>query len=93
VSFEITPPLFHDFIRLNGKWYPDKPAIIDEGGTLSWGELDRHSSKVANGLISLGIGKGDGVAILMTNCVEYVEVHVRHPEGRGDHCAAEPRRE
>jgi acyl-CoA synthetase (AMP-forming)/AMP-acid ligase II len=74
VSFEITPPLFHDFIRLNGKWYPDKPAVIDEDGTLTWGDIDRRSSQVANGLLQLGIGKGQGVAILMSNCAEYVEV-------------------
>ena len=74
MSFDIVPPLFHDFIRLNGKWYPEKPAIIDEAGTLSWGDLDRRSSQVANGLRVRGIGKGTSVAILMSNCVEYVEI-------------------
>ncbi len=74
MSFEIAPPLFNDFIRLNGKWYPDKPAIIDENGALSWGELNRRSSQVANGLLEMGIGRGQGVAILMSNCSEYVEV-------------------
>ena len=74
MSFDIAPPLFHDFVRLNGKWYPDKPAIVDEGGTLTWGALDQRSSQVANGLLALGIGKGQGVAILMSNCAEYVEV-------------------
>ncbi|HPE47971.1 MAG TPA: class I adenylate-forming enzyme family protein [Hyphomonas sp.] len=74
MTFEIVPPLFHDFVRLNGKWYPDKPAIITEDGTLSWGELDRRSSQVANGLLDRGIGKGASVAILMSNCTEYVEI-------------------
>ncbi|MEZ5946963.1 MAG: class I adenylate-forming enzyme family protein [Hyphomonas sp.] len=74
MSFDIVPPLFHDFVRLNGKWYPDKPAVITETGALSWSDLDTRSSQVANGLLARGIGKGASVAILMGNCAEYVEV-------------------
>ena len=74
MGFEIAAPLFPDFVSLNARWYPDKPAIITETKTASWGELDWHSSQVANGLLAAGIGRGDSVAILMQNCVEYVEV-------------------
>jgi acyl-CoA synthetase (AMP-forming)/AMP-acid ligase II len=72
--FDIRPPLFHDFVRLNGKWYPEKPAVIDEVKTLSWSALDRRSNQVAQGLARLGIGKGQAVAILMSNSVEYAEI-------------------
>ncbi len=74
MQFDIQSPLLHDMVRLHGKWYPDKPAVIDEQKTLSWEELDKHSNAVANGLISLGVVKGDCVAILMSNSVEYVEI-------------------
>ena len=74
MQFHITPPLLPDFVPLHGKWYPDRPAIIDEEQSLSWAELDRRSNQVANGLRARGIGRGDSVAILMGNCVEYVEI-------------------
>lgn len=74
MQFDFQGPLLPDMVRLHGKWYPDRPAIIGDEKTLSWGELDVASNRVANGLIALGIGKGDSVVIIMSNCVEYVEI-------------------
>ncbi len=74
MQFEIELPLFPDMIRLHGKWYRDKPCVIDDEKTLTWGEIDRTSNQVANGLRSLGIGKDDSVVIIMGNCVEYIEI-------------------
>ncbi len=74
MNFEINAPLLHELVSLHGRWYPDKLAVIDETASLTWGELDERSNAVANGLIALGIERGDSVAILMSNCVEYVEI-------------------
>lgn len=74
MQFDIKAPLLPDFVRLHGKWYPHKLAIIDEERSLTWSELDRASNQVANGLKALGVGRGDSVAILMSNCVEYAEI-------------------
>lgn len=74
MQFELQAPLLPDLVRLNGRWYPTKPALIDEHKTLSWSELDCNSNAVGNGLIALAIGRGDCVAILMENSVEYVEI-------------------
>ena len=72
--FEFPGPLLPDYVRLNARWYPTQPAVIDEQATLTWQELDRRSNAVANGLLALGVGRGDSVAILLENCVEYVEI-------------------
>ena len=61
MQFDYSGPLLPEMVRLHGKWYPDRPAAIDEEKSLTWSELDRASNQVANGLVSLGIGKGDGV--------------------------------
>lgn len=74
MTFDIKPPLFHDLVRLHGKWLPDKPALIDERQTVTWSQLDQRSNQVANGLRSLNIGRGDSVALLMSNSAEYVEL-------------------
>lgn len=75
-EFQIKAPLLHDLVALHGKWYPDKPAFIDEKHSISWSDLDRHSNQIANGLIEKGVCPGDSIAILMDNCVEYVEIMV-----------------
>jgi len=74
MQFDFQGPMLPDMVRLHGKWYPDRPAIIGEEKSLSWSELDKASNQVANGLCSMGIGKGDSVVIIMGNCVEYVEI-------------------
>lgn len=73
-KFEVRAPLMHDLVRLHGKWLPDSPALLDDKCVRSWKDVDLNSNRIANGLISLGIKKGDSVSILMSNSVEYVEI-------------------
>jgi fatty-acyl-CoA synthase len=44
-----------------------RAGLVDELGSLSYGELDRRSNAVANALRFRGIGAHDGVAILCRN--------------------------
>ena len=74
MSFAIGHPSFADMVRLHGKWLSDKTALVDDWREARWGDLDAATNRVANGLKAAGIGKGDAVAILMGNCIEYVEV-------------------
>jgi fatty-acyl-CoA synthase len=46
---------------------PDKVAIIDDDGELTWKELDHAANAVAHGLLDKGVKGGDGVAILARN--------------------------
>jgi fatty-acyl-CoA synthase len=52
---------------LNARRTPDRAALIDEEGELSYQELDEAVHAVANGLIEKGVQGGDGVAILARN--------------------------
>jgi fatty-acyl-CoA synthase len=45
----------------------DRPAVIDERGEVSYGELDRHANAIANGWREQGLEPGGGVAILARN--------------------------
>ncbi|MBU1670121.1 MAG: AMP-binding protein [Actinobacteria bacterium] len=45
-----------------------------EGRMLSYRDMDRNSNLVAHGLLDSGLGPGDGVAIMMRNCPEYLDV-------------------
>ena len=42
---------------------------------LTWGEFDRIANRFANLLLSRGIKKGDKVAILLMNCIEWLPIY------------------
>lgn len=51
----------------NARRAPNRAAVIDEEGTLTFSELDEAAHAVANGLLAKGVRAGDGVAILARN--------------------------
>ncbi|MGN5239348.1 AMP-binding protein [Rhodococcus sp. SJ-3] len=54
---------------------PDKLALIFEDDVLSYREMHDAIERSAQALLSLGIGRGDRVAIFMRNRWEYVELY------------------
>jgi fatty-acyl-CoA synthase len=52
---------------LNARRYPDRIAVIDDDGEITFAELDRSAHAVANGLHNMGVKGGDGVALLIRN--------------------------
>ena len=52
---------------------PDRTAIIDEAGALTWEETHRRSNALARALRDEGVGEGDGVAIMCRNHRYFVE--------------------
>ena len=53
---------------------PDEPALIDERGSTSWGELRTRVTKLSNAFAARGIGSGDTIAVMMGNRREFFEV-------------------
>ena len=52
--------------------YRDRPAFSNLGKTLTYGEIDTLSQQFAAYLLGeLGLKKGDRVAIMMPNCLQY----------------------
>lgn len=56
--------------------HPDKPAIFFEGLSLSYSELHRRANQSSCWLQSLGIKKGDRVAVMLRNCPEFIELYL-----------------
>ena len=48
---------------------PDHIALIEDGGSLTYRELDRSVAEVADSLVSLGIRPGDRMMIVSENCI------------------------
>lgn len=60
------------FMFRNALWrYAEQVAVVDDR-PYSYKELDRLSSQLATSLDGQGVGKGDRVAILFRNCVEFI---------------------
>jgi fatty-acyl-CoA synthase len=51
----------------NARRTPNRAAIIDDEGSVTYQELDEAANAVAHGLLAKGVRGGDGVAILARN--------------------------
>ncbi|MFH1625763.1 MAG: AMP-binding protein [Pseudomonadota bacterium] len=66
--------IFGDIIRRNAKRFPGKTALIFEETNYTFKELDERGNRLANGLLSLGLKKGDRITIVADNCHQYMEI-------------------
>jgi fatty-acyl-CoA synthase len=56
--------------------FPDEPAIIDELGVLTFGEVQVRTNALAHSLSDAGILEGDGVAVMCRNHRGFVETTI-----------------
>ena len=56
--------------------HPNKPAIIFEDERITYLELHRRIIRTAGWLQSVGIEKGDRVAVLLHNCPEFLDLYL-----------------
>jgi acyl-CoA synthetase (AMP-forming)/AMP-acid ligase II len=70
---------FPDFVSIpiriarHASQWPDKRAVVYEGRSRTWAQFDHRINKIARTLAGMGIGKGDKIAILAGNSIEYLE--------------------
>jgi fatty-acyl-CoA synthase len=55
---------------------PNKPAILFENEQITYIDLHRRANRTACWLQSLGIEKGDRVAVMLENCPEFLELYI-----------------
>jgi long-chain acyl-CoA synthetase len=60
------------FLSASAGRFADKPALIAGNRTLSYGELDRLSDRLAAALRARGVARGERVIVFMDNCWEAV---------------------
>ncbi|MDA8334761.1 MAG: fatty acyl-CoA synthetase [Peptococcaceae bacterium] len=61
-----------DLTRRSAYRYPDKPALVTDGLSLTYRGLEESANRVASALLREGLGKYDRVAILAHNTVHHV---------------------
>lgn len=55
---------------------PDKTGARDLERSLTYGQWNSRANRLAQGFLALGLAKGDRVAVLAWNCLEWVEIYV-----------------
>ncbi|MBN1982228.1 MAG: AMP-binding protein [Chitinivibrionales bacterium] len=66
------PVFIHDYLSLSAKRSPDKKAIVCDGVSLSYSELDTASDRLANTLIDHGVQRQDKVIVFLDTGNEIV---------------------
>jgi fatty-acyl-CoA synthase len=67
-----------DLLHRTADRFPDRLAVASrhQSRRLTWAELSAQADRVARGLWSLGIRRGDRVGLWSTNCIEWIMMHM-----------------
>jgi fatty-acyl-CoA synthase len=65
-----------DAVATHARLRPSKLGARDSRRSLSFADWDERANRLANGLLDLGLHKGDRVALLAYNCIEWMEIYV-----------------
>jgi fatty-acyl-CoA synthase len=69
---------------INASTTPDTVAVIDEKGSLTYGEIHRRTNALANALSARGLKPGDKVAIMCRNHRGFIDASVAVSKIGGD---------
>jgi acyl-CoA synthetase (AMP-forming)/AMP-acid ligase II len=64
-----------DFLNIASAICPDKLAIVFEDKRYTFSQLNERVNRLANGLMKLGVQKGDRVSFIQVNCNQCVETY------------------
>jgi len=66
--------LVNHFVEFYARNFPANPCISEGATTTSYGELDALANRLANGLLGLGVNKGDRICILGENSLQHPQL-------------------
>ena len=68
-------PHFGAVVRNYAQLLPDKIGTRDLDRAMTFAQWNARSCRLANALLGLGLAKGDRVAVLAYNCLEWMEIY------------------
>lgn len=71
-EYPIKEQILTDIIEDKARTYPERVIFQFDDLKITFKQLNENINKAANGFKSLGIEKGDKVAIMMSNCPEFL---------------------
>jgi len=64
-----------EVLATNARLFPERIGASDLERAMTFREWDARACRLANALLGLGLGRGDRVAVLAYNCVEWLEIY------------------
>jgi fatty-acyl-CoA synthase len=61
-------------LKLHALNTPDKVALVQGDRRVTYAELEERVNRLATALAARGVGPGSRVALMMRNCIEYLEI-------------------
>jgi long-chain acyl-CoA synthetase len=61
-----------DYLSDTARQWPDRPALLFKGATVTYAQLERLSDSFAAALVGLGVRPGDRVALCLPNCPQFL---------------------
>jgi acyl-CoA synthetase (AMP-forming)/AMP-acid ligase II len=68
-------PHIGEALRMHAQLFPDKIGGRDLARAMSFRTWNERACRLANALLGLGLDKGERVAVLAYNCVEWLEIY------------------
>src|SRR5512143_1019678 len=68
---EVRPMNIAQHVERAARFFPERAAILFEGASLTYPELNRRANRVAHALTAHGVGRGDRVALYLPNIPEF----------------------
>ena len=65
-----------DIIRRTAGRLPNKTAFIFGAKSITYADFNQRVNQLADGLLKMSLRKGDRVAVLLRNCIEFYEVYL-----------------
>jgi acyl-CoA synthetase (AMP-forming)/AMP-acid ligase II len=66
----------HEVIHVFAQTNPEKIAFKDRKRSISYLDLDKRTTKLANALLNLGLNSGDRIAVLLNNSIDFAEIYI-----------------
>jgi len=63
-------------LKINARKFPEKSALRDRQRNFTYRQINSRVNRLAGSLLSLGLKKGDKVAVLLENCIEIIEIYL-----------------
>ncbi len=60
--------------KINAKKFPNTVALKDANRAFTYPQMNSRINKLANSLVSMGLQKGNKIAVLLENCIEICEL-------------------
>lgn len=67
-----SPDCFAARVERTTARFPNHTAVLFEGQTLTWSELNAHANRYAAALSAQGLERGDAVSLIMENRIEFL---------------------